>query len=277
MNANQFLEIIQHSNALQRDEISHLLELHETFPYFQIPKVLLAKYEFEQNIGKQDFLHWAAITSPDRNWLRSLLETEAPLAVLRKELVQKKQEKECISSAKKAMDLSDESFDVGKSLLSDQITEDKSKEKTEVVKRLDDPLINLQTDLKGGIEEGRLSKGRPIVKDEEDEFIEYLKKKEKKEIVDEKQKIQIDLIKSFSKREFKLASLKEMENSQQQDDLSRKSTELNSNLISESFALILLNQGKKQKAKEIYQKLMVKFPEKSVYFTELLKTLEDKN
>jgi hypothetical protein len=67
-----------------------------------------------------------------------------------------------------------------------------------------------------------------------------------------------------------------MENSQQQDDLSKTSTELNSNLISESFALILLNQGKKQKAKEIYQKLMVKFPEKSAYFTELLKTLEDK-
>jgi hypothetical protein len=37
----------------------------------------------------------------------------------------------------------------------------------------------------------------------------------------------------------------------------------------------LTKQGKKSKAKEIYQKMMVKFPDKSAYFADLIKTLED--
>ena len=106
--------------------------------------------------------------------------------------------------------------------------------------------------------------------------LEYLKdlKKEKKEILDDKQKEQIDLIKSFSKKEIKLATIKEIENFQKQSDLSENSTQLNPNLLSESYAKLLAQQGKNKKAKEIYQKLMVKFPDKNIYFADLIKGLD---
>jgi hypothetical protein len=105
-------------------------------------------------------------------------------------------------------------------------------------------------------------------------LIENIRKREKKEIVDEKKKEQIDIIKAFSKKEFKLATLKEMEDFQKQADLSENSTHLHPTLLSESYAKLLVKQGKKQKAKEIYQKLMVKFPDKNIYFADLIKSLD---
>jgi hypothetical protein len=120
-------------------------------------------------------------------------------------------------------------------------------------------------------------KPKPRPKSDGHDLIETIRKKAKKEILDEKKKEQIDLIKAFSKREFKLATLKELENFQKQDDLSKSSTQLNNSLISEPYARLLLAQGKKHKAKEIYRKLMVKFPDKSSYFAELLKEIEEKN
>ena len=41
------------SNNLQKEDIAHLIKLHESFPFFQVPKVLLAKYEFEKSGGKR--------------------------------------------------------------------------------------------------------------------------------------------------------------------------------------------------------------------------------
>lgn len=107
-----------------------------------------------------------------------------------------------------------------------------------------------------------------------EDLIETIKRKEKKEILDEKKKEQIDIIKAFSKKEIKLATIREIEDFNKQVDLSEKSTQLNPSLLSESYAKLLIKQGKKQKAKEIYQKLMVKFPDKSPYFADLIKELE---
>lgn len=49
-------------------------------------------------------------------------------------------------------------------------------------------------------------------------------------------------------------------------DLSIKSTELKTELVTENYALILLKQNKIEKAKDIYKKLMLKYPNKSAYF-----------
>lgn len=280
MNAEQFLEIIQHGNALHQEEISKLLVLHESFPYFQIPKVLLAKHEFEQSGGKEThFLHWAAITSPDRVWLQSLVETKRSLEILERELILKKQEKESTSPEKINPLGSEGLLETGKSLLSNEITTANPPEITEEIKNPGETLnpTKVRIDTKETeTNEQLLSKRKSLENDDGEELIEKLRKMGKKEINNENQKKQIDLIENFNNREFKLASLKEMANFQKQEDLSKESTQINNEVISESFAILLINQGKKQKAIEIYQKLIVKFPEKSAYFTQLLNTIEDK-
>ena len=49
-------------------------------------------------------------------------------------------------------------------------------------------------------------------------------------------------------------------------DLSIKSTLFGDNLVSENLAIILLKQGKKEKAIDIYRKLIWKLPQKKAYF-----------
>ena len=101
-------------------------------------------------------------------------------------------------------------------------------------------------------------------------MIESIRRKDKKEILDSKKQEQIDLIKAFSKREIKLATIKEIETNQNNQNLADSSTTLNDELVSETFAKILLQQSKKAMAIEIYEKLALKFPDKRAYFADLI-------
>ena len=57
-------------------------------------------------------------------------------------------------------------------------------------------------------------------------------------------------------------------------DLSLKSVRINEELISENLAKILLKQGKTEQAIVMYGKLRLKYPEKSTYFADIIKKLE---
>ena len=108
-----------------------------------------------------------------------------------------------------------------------------------------------------------------------DDLIESIRRKEKKEILDAEKRAQIELIKAFSKKEIKLATIKEIEANQNNENLANASTSLNEGLISETFATILLQQSKKAMAIEIYEKLALKFPEKRAYFADLIEKSKD--
>lgn len=56
-------------------------------------------------------------------------------------------------------------------------------------------------------------------------------------------------------------------------DLSKDSITLHPEVASEYLAEIYLEQGRKERAIQIYETLMVKFPEKSVYFADIIKKL----
>lgn len=108
-----------------------------------------------------------------------------------------------------------------------------------------------------------------------EDLIESIKRKEKKEILDVKKQEQIDLIKAFSKKDIKLATIKEIEANQNTENLADASTTLNDRALSETFAKILLKQGKKAMAIEIYEKLVLKFPEKRAYFADLIEKTKE--
>lgn len=58
-------------------------------------------------------------------------------------------------------------------------------------------------------------------------------------------------------------------------DLSNESTVFHPDVASEYLAEIYLKQGKKERAVQIYEALLVKFPEKSVYFADVIKKLKE--
>ncbi|EKB50745.1 hypothetical protein [Cecembia lonarensis] len=313
MNPLQLLGIIQHANHLSKDDFTELLKLHEAFPYFQIPKVLLAKYEFDKsNAQVNELLHWAAITSPDRVWLRKMVETKVPFETreefLKKKLIEVTESKKAIEGKNLIDDLEGQLIPENKKVTSTKdltatlkkLGEDLAQSKIKALEKLEkgnikqDPsqevitpeettpktppveTVKIKPD-KTQKPENKSSAKNPKRRVHKDELIESIKKKEKKEILDKKKLEQIDIIKAFSKKEIKLATIKEIEGQQRQEDLSENSTKLNPSLITEAYAGILVKQGKKVKAKEIYKKLMVKFPEKNTYFANLIERLEKTN
>ncbi|MEB2785049.1 hypothetical protein [Algoriphagus persicinus] len=234
VNAVQFLEIIQKAASLDRSEIQQLQKVQENFPYFQIPHVLTARYEYlKDGKGNPPALAYAAITSPDRTWLKTLIEKPEEYVSMPKESISKS-----VNKVEEKLEASEE--------------EKKVEDKTESVKP-------------------KPQRRKPP----KDDLIETIKRKEKRVIVDEKKKEQIDLIKAFSKKDIKLATIKEIEANQNTENLAAASTRINDNLISESYANILAKQGKKQLAKEIYEKLVLKFPDKRAYFADLIEKLKD--
>lgn len=247
MNATQFLDLIQKADHLEKSDVLQLKKVQENFPYFQIPYVLAARYEFLKGKGvKSQLLGQAAITSPDRVWLKNLIE--------------KPGQGELKPNSKI------EAF-----LPEDSSSELDAADRTTSLK-------NLGLQLKGQPLEGETINKKPEVKRRKppkDDLIETIKRKEKRQIVDSKKQEQIDMIKAFSKKEFKLATIKEIEANQNTENLADSSTKLNDNLLSESFAKILTQQGKKGMAKEIYEKLALKFPDKRAYFADLIEKLKE--
>lgn len=234
MNAIQFLEIVQKADSIDRSEMHQLQKVQENFPYFQIPHVLLARHEYLK-AGKQitPALGYAAITSPDRIWLKTLIErtVEEPLTPL---------------------------ATTPPAVINTQET-------AVVVPPID------EQELKSEPPKAKPKRRKPP----KDDIMETIKRKEKKEILDEKKKEQNEMIRAFSKKSIKMATIKEIEANQNHENLAAASTKINDNLISESYAMILAKQGKKQLANEIYEKLVLKFPDKRAYFANLIEKLKD--
>jgi hypothetical protein len=248
VNASQFLDLIHKADHLEKSDFLQLKKVQENFPYFQIPHVLTARYEYVKNAGtKNQHLAHAAITSPDRIWLKKLIEKPIP-----------------------------DNFQISNT--KDDFLPEAQESDIEPAKQTD-TLSNPGIQLKGQqAEEGPNKKeknAQPRRKPPQDDLLETIKRKEKRVIVDSKKQEQIDMIKAFSKKEFKLATIKEIEANQNTENLADASTKLNENLLSESFAKILAQQGKKAKAKEIYEKLALKFPEKRTYFANLIEKLKE--
>ncbi len=60
------------------------------------------------------------------------------------------------------------------------------------------------------------------------------------------------------------------------DDMAKKSVAENENIVTETLALIHINQGNIKKAIAVYQQLRLQYPEKSRYFAKKIKELKGK-
>ncbi len=240
MNANQFLTLVKSNESVSKADYLKTAKLQEAFPYFLIPHVLATKFEMGKgNPEDTESLGFSAVNTSNRARLKEILTGSQNTKA---------------TEAKNA------------DLLPEASTSVKSAERTQSLRKLDE-------DIKG------TSKPVPTKtrrrKSQNDELIENIKKREKKKVDDAKLIEQRDLIKAFSKKSIKLATIKEIESNQNNENLAESSTSVNTDLISEPLAKLMINQGKKADAIKIYKKLQLKFPEKKAYFADLIENLKD--
>lgn len=84
-----------------------------------------------------------------------------------------------------------------------------------------------------------------------------------------------DLVNKFLNDEPKIVPDKQKDY-QEEEEQAQRSLQKDDELISETLARVYERQGKISKAKEIYEKLSLKFPEKKRYFADLINKLDNK-
>lgn len=93
---------------------------------------------------------------------------------------------------------------------------------------------------------------------------------------DSKKKEQKKLIDNFIKSEPRIAANKNVDSDPgNQEDLSSKNQILTDDMVTENLANIMVKQGRFEKAIEIYNKLIWKFPHKKAYFAGRIKELKE--
>lgn len=99
-------------------------------------------------------------------------------------------------------------------------------------------------------------------------------KDKKEKIISQKKLEQQELIEKFIKADPKIKRNSSKKKKEKQDDLSVPSVEFGDDLVSENLAKVLIKQGKKDKAIDIYKKLIWKYPQKKAYFASQIDSLK---
>ena len=281
MNAQEFLALLQKSEQLSPEDFKDVLSLQENFPYFLIPKVLGAKYEWDRSSGTSNaLLHAAAVLSPNRTRLKGLLTGNISLPQVRfpdPPSVETAEEKKDSDLAETE---SSTKLDQTEAAAVPETTEPTSSRpnRDEILRRLEENLKKIKKIDSGGSSDATPEKKKEVnpgtIPDSEgSDLIESIAKKEERLVSDHRKNEQMALINAFQEKPIRLPR-EQMESQPDLPDLSEKSTHLNDSMLSESFAKLLVKQNKKQEAIEIYRKLILKFPKKKTYFADQIEKLK---
>lgn len=250
---------VTHPNDLAPTDFVQLQESLETYPYCQTLHTLTAKAASVHRRGQAvSFVRQAAAHALSRNALRKLIENEFQWS---ENLLTKLNE---LSARHVPVpdDYQQESYALFKSkaglsngfpklpLLKLPGQTDQSTEPVVTTPTPEDPTLveaSLQNDL--------------------EQIAEAVPAQSTLSPADSERQRQLDLIDSFIKKEPRISPVRAKPGEPHtQEDLTKRTKPVGGGLVTESFAKILEKQGKFDKAREIYEKLIVKNPEKKAYF-----------
>ena len=238
MSANTLTRLLEHPESIDIQDVSMLETLVKEYPYFSVAQVLLAVGMMRENHEKaQQQLQKAAAMAPNRNVLRKLC-TQLP-----DEYVPQPFENEVIPEKTiliPEIDLGGTPEDLNREMA---LLEEKKKSLDELKAIIENKIAELEKQKKTTKKtEKKLSKAEII-----DKFIA-----ENPSISRPKQEF-------FNPISAAQESVIDQEN-----------------IVSETLAMIYEKQGYYEKAISIYEKLKLKYPEKSIIFAGQIKTLKDK-
>ena len=249
MNKEEFTSYLQDPGILNSQTINNLNSLISEFPYCQSARILLTLNLFkEQNIRYDAELKTTAVYVNNRGLLKKHIDK--------------------LNTKNVEVILPDEDVSEKQDITTGQMTE------MEVVKEVVPG--SPDSDMSSDDESANILEVRDIVERhiQELESENELKRKNEEEAVKKPEPVRkkSDLIDEFIENQPSISRPK----TQFYDpvDKAKESIVDNENIVSETLAGIFLDQGYLLKAIKIYQKLSLKFPEKSSYFAALIKKAE---
>jgi tetratricopeptide (TPR) repeat protein len=275
MNRNDFLNMIETGIPADRISISEVNDLIEIFPYFQSAHLLLLKgLQNNSDVKFENQLKKSAIYIADREVLYYLLkqntlspvpeaeksETDEPLILkLPVEEPVSDTRQNVIESAKNSDDLIQEIETVDDDTAEVMILmDDESPEEEETISYTDPGFL---------VEDHSDLLELDLNEDSPDNF-EYVLASPPETIEDlsiSRKKQQLELIDKFIVTNPRIEPNKD-KNQLPGDDISKPFVDEDGGFFTETLAKIYVNQGYYSKAIDIYEKLSLKFPEKSSYF-----------
>ena len=306
MNRNDFIRIIHDTGAVDRIMIGEVRELLDLFPYFQSAHLLLLKgLHNTSDVKFENQLKQSALYIADREVLYYLLEkkpesvsgqTEIEKSVYVSESNAAESQQTVIESGKNSQELIDEfeknhpgtsknenselsSSSMPRSLL---ITEESEEDDLiNTVFLLDDeiepvgekiiymdPSILVPGD--NDLLELDLKEGESNATDEDPGYLRKQQVIEK----DSKKQIQADLIDKFIIANPRIDPVRD-KSEHPGEDFSKPFADEKGGFITETLAKIYISQGYYSKAIDIYEKLSLKFPEKSSYFATQIENVKE--
>ncbi len=297
MNRNDFLNMIEHTIQINRQMIGEVYELIEIFPYFQSAHMLLLKgLQNNADVKFENQLRNSAIHIANREVLYYLLKT---IALPEPESVESKPAKTFSEDT-----IHDTLQTVIESAKNSEFLIDEIEKNNEEIKSGgmadSDHQLSGHSILIGSEAENEESAGVMLLLDEEttpdDDRIFYMdpgfsvpvhsdlleleldenaiinsepisinQEKPNYEEKNSKKQLQTDLIDRFIIANPRIEPGREKTNLPV-DDISKPFVEEKDGFVTETLAKIYINQGYYSKAIDIYEKLSLKFPEKSSYF-----------
>jgi hypothetical protein len=306
MNRNDFLNMIENTVPVSRQMIREVYDLIDIFPYFQSAHLLLLKgLHNNADVKFENQLRNSAIHVGDREILYWLLRKPAVSvsemsdnrqSINLKEEIVTDTDQTVIESAKNSELMIDEiEKDSEESRISEPY-DSLNEETAHPVMIATEPDISEPAGVIFLMEEESLAASDKVVfmdpgfslpdrpdlleldLEEEPEifFLDEETKKEEKDSTDKnsRKQLQSALIDKFIIANPRIEPQRD-KTAAANDDLSRPFVEETPSLVTETLAKIYVNQGYYSKAIDIYEKLSLKFPEKSSYFASQIEKVKE--
>ena len=281
-------EAVQRPHEISSEAVEQMEEVLNRYPYFQLVHTLIAKAKHDQQApDAYAALGRAAIYAPDRRLLRRVFYDELTVVLPDSGTEARPQDLAAATVADSDEPLTansietttaEEGTDPSKDKALTPVAEESRSDQTFEEEESD----SLREELAKTLEDLRASRGhvaepRPVVEEEPDAEDISVPRTDvpRTDVPGTPRTRQQEIIDRFVAANPQITRETSATN-ENAPDLSAPSSAFQDDLVTENLAEIMLRQGKTDKAVNLYEKLMLKYPEKKAYFAQKIEQLKNK-